>query len=38
MYIGLGLGGSGLDAKGGIVGGIIELSEINMYCEYLLRL
>ncbi|XP_042881836.1 transmembrane protein KIAA1109 homolog isoform X7 [Penaeus japonicus] len=33
MYIGLGLGGSGLDAKGGIVGGIIELSEINMYLK-----
>lgn len=31
MYIGLSLGGSGLDAKGGIVGGTIELSEINMY-------
>ena len=35
MYIGLSLGGSALDTKGGIVGGIIELSEINMYCEYL---
>ncbi|XP_069959318.1 bridge-like lipid transfer protein family member 1 isoform X14 [Cherax quadricarinatus] len=33
MYIGLGLGGSGLDAKGGIVGGTIELSEINMYLK-----
>ncbi|XP_069163725.1 bridge-like lipid transfer protein family member 1 isoform X18 [Procambarus clarkii] len=33
MYIGLGLGGSGLEAKGGIVGGTIELSEINMYLK-----
>ncbi|XP_050686161.1 transmembrane protein KIAA1109 homolog isoform X6 [Eriocheir sinensis] len=33
MYIGLSLGGSGLDAKGGIVGGTIELSEINMYLK-----
>ncbi|XP_071552185.1 bridge-like lipid transfer protein family member 1 isoform X2 [Panulirus ornatus] len=33
MYIGIGLGGSGLDARGGIVGGTIELSEINMYLK-----
>ncbi|XP_042203884.1 transmembrane protein KIAA1109 homolog isoform X4 [Homarus americanus] len=33
MYIGIGLGGSGLEAKGGIVGGTIELSEINMYLK-----
>lgn len=31
MHIGLGLGGSGLDAKGGIVGGTIELNKINTY-------
>lgn len=31
MHIGLGLGGSGLDAKGGIVGGTIELNNINTY-------
>ena len=29
MYIGIGLEGSGLDAKGGIVGGTIELSGIH---------
>lgn len=34
MLIGLGLGGSGLDAKGGIVGGTIELNKINTYGEY----
>ncbi|KAJ8666820.1 hypothetical protein QAD02_008482 [Eretmocerus hayati] len=36
LYIGFGLGGSSLDAKGGIVGGIIELSQIDTYiriCE-----
>ena len=33
MYIGLGLGGSGLEAKAGIVGGTIELAEINMYLK-----
>ncbi|CAL4109691.1 unnamed protein product, partial [Meganyctiphanes norvegica] len=33
MYIGLSLGGSALDAKGGIVGGVVELSEINMYLK-----
>lgn len=33
MHIGLSLGGSGLDAKGGIVGGTIELSEINVYLK-----
>ncbi|OXU30416.1 hypothetical protein TSAR_012520, partial [Trichomalopsis sarcophagae] len=36
LYIGVGLGGSSLDAKGGIVGGIIELSKIDTYihiCE-----
>ncbi|XP_031778307.1 transmembrane protein KIAA1109 isoform X11 [Nasonia vitripennis] len=36
LYIGIGLGGSSLDAKGGIVGGIIELSKIDTYihiCE-----
>lgn len=34
MHIGLGLGGSSLDAKGGIVGGTIELNKINTYGEY----
>lgn len=29
MYVGIGLGGSTLDAKGGIVGGTIELSKID---------
>ncbi|KAK2588447.1 hypothetical protein KPH14_004440 [Odynerus spinipes] len=31
LYIGIGLGGSSLDAKGGIVGGTIELSKIDTY-------
>ncbi|XP_052121267.1 transmembrane protein KIAA1109 isoform X3 [Frankliniella occidentalis] len=31
MFIGVGLGGSSLDAKGGIVGGTIELSKIDTY-------
>lgn len=31
MYIGVGLGGSTLDAKGGIVGGTIELSKIDTH-------
>lgn len=31
MYLGFGLGGSSLDAKGGIVGGTIELSQINTH-------
>ncbi|XP_020299517.1 uncharacterized protein KIAA1109 isoform X4 [Pseudomyrmex gracilis] len=31
LYIGVGLGGSSLDAKGGIVGGTIELSRIDTY-------
>jgi hypothetical protein len=31
MYIGIGLGGSALDAKGGIVGGTIELSKIDTH-------
>lgn len=31
MYIGIGLGGSALDAKGGIVGGTIELNKIDTY-------
>jgi hypothetical protein len=35
MYIGVGLGGSSLDAKGGIVGGTIELSKIDTYSEYI---
>jgi len=34
MHIGLGLGGSSLDAKGGIVGGTIELNKINTYGKY----
>ena len=34
LYIGVGLGGSSLDAKGGIVGGIIELSKIDTYSEF----
>lgn len=33
LYIGIGLGGSSLDAKGGIVGGTIELSRIDTYSE-----
>ena len=36
LYIGVGLGGSSLDAKGGIVGGIIELSEIDTYSKLLI--
>jgi len=35
MYIGVGLGGSSLDAKGGIVGGAIELSKIDTFSEYM---
>nr|CAD7444873.1 unnamed protein product [Timema bartmani] len=31
MYIGVALGGSSLDAKGGIVGGTIELSKIDTF-------
>ncbi|KAJ8982560.1 hypothetical protein NQ317_005031 [Molorchus minor] len=31
LYIALGLGGSGLDAKGGIVGGNIEIAKIDTY-------
>lgn len=31
MYIALGLGGSSLDAKGGIVGGTIEIAHIDTY-------
>lgn len=31
LYIGLGLGGSALDAKGGIVGGTFELADIDTY-------
>lgn len=31
LYIGIGLGGSALDAKGGIVGGTIEISKIDTY-------
>lgn len=34
LYIGIGLGGSSLDAKGGIVGGTIELSRIDTYSEF----
>lgn len=34
LYIGIGLGGSSLDAKGGIVGGTIELSRIDTYSKY----
>lgn len=34
LYIGIGLGGSSLDAKGGIVGGTIELSKIDTYSEF----
>lgn len=33
LYIALGLGGSGLDAKGGIVGGNIEIAQINTYSK-----
>lgn len=36
LYIGIGLGGSSLDAKGGIVGGTIELSRIDTYSEFLI--
>lgn len=35
LYIALGLGGSGLDAKGGIVGGNIEIAHINTYSKYI---
>lgn len=35
LYIALGLGGSGLDAKGGIVGGNIEIANINTYSKLL---
>lgn len=38
MFIGLGLGGSSLEAKGGIVGGTIELSKIDTFSEYLIQL
>ncbi|XP_034943286.1 transmembrane protein KIAA1109 homolog isoform X1 [Chelonus insularis] len=31
LFIGIGLGGSSLDAKGGFVGGTIELSKIDTY-------
>ena len=31
LFIGLGFGGSSLDAKGGIVGGTIELSKIDTF-------
>lgn len=31
MHIGIGLGGSTLDAKGGIVGGTFELNKINTH-------
>lgn len=31
MYLGVGLGGSSLDAKGGIVGGTITLATIDTY-------
>jgi hypothetical protein len=37
MYIGVGLEGSSLDAKGGIVGGAIELSKIDTYSEYMVQ-
>jgi hypothetical protein len=37
MYIGVGLGGSSLDAKGGIVGGTIELSKIDTYSKYMVH-
>nr|CAD7569539.1 unnamed protein product [Timema californicum] len=33
MYIGVALGGSSLDAKGGIVGGTIELSKIDTFSK-----
>lgn len=36
MFIGLGFGGSSLDAKGGIVGGTIELSKIDTFSEYII--
>jgi hypothetical protein len=34
MYIGVGLGGSNLEAKGGIVGGTIELSRIDTFSKF----
>ena len=34
MYIGLGLAGASLDAKGGIVGGTIDLSNIDTFSKY----
>lgn len=33
LYIAVGLGGSGLDAKGGIVGGNIEIANIDTYSK-----
>lgn len=33
LYIALGLGGSGLDAKGGIVGGNIEIANIDTFSK-----
>lgn len=35
MFIGLGLEGSSLEAKGGIVGGTIELSKIDTFGQYI---
>lgn len=35
MFIGLGFGGSSLDAKGGIVGGTIELSKIDTFSKWM---
>lgn len=35
MVIAIGLGGSSLDSKGGIVGGIIELSQLDTSRKYL---
>lgn len=35
LYIAFGLGGSGLDAKGGIVGGNIEIANIDTFSKYI---
>jgi hypothetical protein len=35
MYVSVGLGRSSLDAKGGTVGGAIELRKIDTFSEYM---
>lgn len=34
MKITAGLGGSNLDSKGGIIGGAIDLQELNAFCKF----